>query len=184
MPVKKVSKEEIIRLSLDVFHRQGYHSTSMSDLARACGLQKGSFYHYFASKEELMQAVLLAVRGYYRKRIFSIIENIEIPVNERLTQVWEAQKSSLSQLNGGCLFGNMALETANVTADFREQLRAFFGDWQSSLSQLLSEKYPAEQAQAIARRAIMMMEGAAMLARLYEDDDYLEQAFDYLKSYL
>lgn len=172
-----------MRLALGVFHRQGYHSTSMSDLARACGLQKGSFYHYFASKEELMQAVLAALRGHYRKRIFSIIEDRQIPVNERLMRVWQEQKHALSYEHGGCLFGNMALETANVTAEFRSQLRAFFDDWQRFLSALLAECYPIAEAEVIASRAIMMMEGAAMLARLYESDEYLERAFDYLKSY-
>jgi TetR/AcrR family transcriptional regulator, transcriptional repressor for nem operon len=183
MPIQKVTREEIIRLALDVFHRQGYHNTSMSDLAKACGLQKGSFYHYFASKDELMQAVLLAVRGHYRKKIFSIIEEVQTPVKERLMRIWAEQKATLSQQNGGCLFGNMALETANVTASFKTQLRAFFDDWQHTLTTLLSELYPPDQAARIARQSVMMMEGAAMMARLYENDDYLEEAFQLLLAF-
>jgi TetR/AcrR family transcriptional regulator, transcriptional repressor for nem operon len=177
MPIQKINKPEIIRKAVEIFHKQGYLATSMSDLAKACGLLKGSFYHYFASKEELMQAVLATVREYYQKRIFAVVQNKELTVHERLTHIWNEQKHTLSHQFGGCLFGNMALETANVNVDFRPALRGFFDDWKLALSQLLSETFPAQEATQIATQAIMMMEGAALLARLYEDDSYLEQAF-------
>ena len=53
MPVQKTTKDQIIIKSIEVFLKQGYYKTSMSDLAEACGLQKGSFYYHFKSKEEL-----------------------------------------------------------------------------------------------------------------------------------
>ena len=49
MAVKKISKEEIVRISIELFRKQGYNKTSMNDLAIACGLHKGSFYYYFNS---------------------------------------------------------------------------------------------------------------------------------------
>ena len=57
MALQKITKEEIIRIGIDLFRKQGYNRTSMNDLALACGLQKGSFYHYFSSKEALMSAI-------------------------------------------------------------------------------------------------------------------------------
>lgn len=178
MPIQKVTKEEIIRKAIEVFHKQGYHPTSMSDLAQACGLRKGSFYHHFASKEELMHAVLLAVRNYYQKRIFSIANDTTLGARDRLIKIWEEQKHTLSHRFGGCLFGNMALETANVTAEFREQLRAFFDDWVQTLTQLFAVQYPNDRARQLAQQSVMLMEGAAMMARLYEDDSYLETAVE------
>ena len=41
-----------------LFAEKGYHGTSINDLARAMGLQKGSLYHYFKSKEELLFRLL------------------------------------------------------------------------------------------------------------------------------
>ena len=53
MPIQKVTKEEVVRQALLLFKKQGYHRTSMSDLATVCGLLKGSFYHYFSGKDAL-----------------------------------------------------------------------------------------------------------------------------------
>ena len=42
--------------ALDLFVRQGYAETSVAEVVAAAGLTKGAFYHYFASKDELLQA--------------------------------------------------------------------------------------------------------------------------------
>ena len=63
MPVQKISKEEILSATLDAFRQKGYYNTSMEDLAQACGLHKGSFYHHFSSKEVLMKTILEIWRG-------------------------------------------------------------------------------------------------------------------------
>ncbi len=179
MPILKTTKDEIIHRAVEVFHQRGYHATSMSDLAQACGLQKGSFYHHFSSKEELMREVLAVVNNYYDKKIFSFINNRELSPAQRLTQLWGEQRNRLTHTSGGCLFGNMALETANLQTDFRPQIMSFFKHWAESLTALFAEKYSLEQAQIYANQSVMMMEGAVMLARLYQNDDYLEQAFQF-----
>lgn len=54
--------EEIRRRIMDCaateFARQGYATTSIADLARANGVSRGLLYHYFASKEALLQEML------------------------------------------------------------------------------------------------------------------------------
>src|SRR5688572_4359372 len=72
MAIQKTNKEEIISVCKEVFHRKGYFNTSMADLAKACGLMKGSFYHYFASKEEIMKAVLLASHKALKEQVLTM----------------------------------------------------------------------------------------------------------------
>jgi len=50
-------REEIIDTSARVFARQGYHATGIAELCTVNGLGKGAFYHYIASKEELLAAI-------------------------------------------------------------------------------------------------------------------------------
>lgn len=45
---------EIFDHAVRIFKQKGYHATSMRDIARAVGLQKGSLYHYISGKEELL----------------------------------------------------------------------------------------------------------------------------------
>jgi len=47
-------KDEIIRVSLKMFARDGFFKARMDDIARAAGIAKGTVYHYFASKDELI----------------------------------------------------------------------------------------------------------------------------------
>jgi AcrR family transcriptional regulator len=55
---KSVRYEDIKRTALRLFVSQGFHSTSMDDIAREVGLLKGSLYHYISSKDELIFKVL------------------------------------------------------------------------------------------------------------------------------
>jgi AcrR family transcriptional regulator len=53
-----VKREEILRTALAVLSRNGYHSTSLRELADAAGLSQAGLLHYFDSKEELYSAIL------------------------------------------------------------------------------------------------------------------------------
>lgn len=48
---KEKRREEILAASLDLFVRRGYAATKISDIAAACGMSVGLFFHYFESKE-------------------------------------------------------------------------------------------------------------------------------------
>lgn len=50
-------REEIIAAAVQLFHEQGYASTSMQDIAVAVGLLKGSLYYYITGKEELLYEI-------------------------------------------------------------------------------------------------------------------------------
>ena len=63
MPKQKVNKEFIVHQALKLFRQKSYHQATMADIADACGLLKGSIYHYFKSKDELMIAVLALNAG-------------------------------------------------------------------------------------------------------------------------
>ena len=49
---------EILEAAAYVFHRKGYESTSIQDIADAVGILKGSLYYYIDSKEDLLYAIL------------------------------------------------------------------------------------------------------------------------------
>jgi AcrR family transcriptional regulator len=46
-------KREIVRSALLLFSQQGYHNTSFSDIASACGLSRTNVYNYFKNKDEI-----------------------------------------------------------------------------------------------------------------------------------
>jgi AcrR family transcriptional regulator len=58
---RSIASEEKRRLILDaavhVFARKGYHTCRVGDIAEAAGVAHGLLYHYFSSKEELLETV-------------------------------------------------------------------------------------------------------------------------------
>jgi AcrR family transcriptional regulator len=62
-------KETIKSVAIDLFFKKGYFATSISDIAKGCGIQKASIYYHFAGKEELL---------------FNIMENTMIDLLESL----------------------------------------------------------------------------------------------------
>lgn len=51
-------REEILRVALAVFAREGYRGTSLREVAREVGVSLPGLMHYFASKEHLFAAIL------------------------------------------------------------------------------------------------------------------------------
>jgi AcrR family transcriptional regulator len=47
-------KETIKKVSIDLFYKQGYFATGMSDIARVSGIQKSSIYYHYANKEDIL----------------------------------------------------------------------------------------------------------------------------------
>jgi len=54
---KDRKKNRILQCAADVFSKKGYHNTTVKDIASEAGVSIGSFYFYFASKEELFSAL-------------------------------------------------------------------------------------------------------------------------------
>lgn len=50
-------RDEIVTRSAALFDEEGYHLTSMDDIARAVGLAKPTLYHYFRSKDSILLAI-------------------------------------------------------------------------------------------------------------------------------
>ena len=59
------TRNAILQAAHDLFVQQGYHGTSMRQIATRAGLALGGLYNHFASKEEVFQAVFLAFHPYH-----------------------------------------------------------------------------------------------------------------------
>ncbi len=57
--IRQRSKKAIKEAALELFGHLGYHSTSISRIAREAGVSKGLLYNYFESKEALLEEILM-----------------------------------------------------------------------------------------------------------------------------
>jgi AcrR family transcriptional regulator len=76
------TRTTILQSAHDLFLKQGYHGTSMRQIAQAAHIALGGLYNHFASKEEVFEAVFLAFHPYH----------------EILPMITDAQGTNLEQL--------------------------------------------------------------------------------------
>lgn len=51
-------RNEILNTAQTLFVTKGYMKTTINDILQAIGIAKGTFYHYFKSKEEVLDAII------------------------------------------------------------------------------------------------------------------------------
>ena len=54
----QVRMTEILDAAEELFYSRGYHETSVSDIVKSIGVAQGTFYYYFKSKEEILEALI------------------------------------------------------------------------------------------------------------------------------
>jgi AcrR family transcriptional regulator len=93
---------EIIRAAHDLFVQQGYHGTSMRQIAQRSGIALGSLYNHFSSKEEVFHQVFFTFHHYHWV-IPALLESTGTTVEEFIRasvyRIWAAMKDQPDFLN-------------------------------------------------------------------------------------
>lgn len=176
MPKAKVSDTFILNQALKIFSQKSYYNATMADIAQACGLLKGSMYHYYPSKEELMKSVIAYVHEYFNREVFAHAYNTKLSTRERLRIMGELTEKMFIGPQEGCIMGNIGIETARVIPEFSELIRNFFDDWMNALTFVLKDKYSEKTAREVAEQCVSEIEGAVMMMRIYNEPRYLQDA--------
>ncbi|MFK7970701.1 MAG: TetR/AcrR family transcriptional regulator [Bacteroidia bacterium] len=172
MPVTKVSKQEILHRCWELFHRKGYHNSSIKDLAEVAGLGKAGLLHHFKSKEGIMTAVIDYAMEQFRVYVLSVVDE-DLPFEQRLEKLLR-RHSRLAKIDGrGCFFANTILETGQG-GTFNQQMLPFLKEWELEVGRLLAEVFPEDEAKERAYRMIVEFEGAVVFYKLTSDESHLE----------
>jgi TetR/AcrR family transcriptional repressor of nem operon len=177
MAIQKITKDEILLKSSDVFRVKGYHNTSMQDLAEASGLLKGSLYYHFPSKEMLMKDLLVSIHIYLANKVFPVAEDTSLTPEERMEKLLKKMGKLLLEKEGGCLIGNSILETVGVVPKFQSVLKVIMDDWTKALQTIYVTRKSSEKSFRLAQQTIMEFEGAVMFSKLYNVRQFLYEAF-------
>ena len=180
MATQKTDRETVLKSALKVFKVKGYHKTSMADIAAACGLLKGSIYHYFSGKEELMLEVLRYLRERYNREVFALGYQKNIDPYKRLKKLAQLSEEIFLTETQGCFFTSIGLETINVVDDFTAEIKGFFEDWTRCLAEILKERMTETEAMLHAEQAVAEIEGAVMLMQIFRDPELLRRTHRFL----
>jgi len=185
------TRRRIVEKAAGVFNTKGYFGSSMGDLVREIGLEKGGIYNHFASKEELALEAFDYAAGTMQERFQAALEGKEGAL-ERLFAIVDVLGGLAEDppVEGGCPVLNTAVESDDAHMELKDRAREAMSGWLRLIGSIVKEgvrsgelrpdKNPRETASVV----VATLEGAVMLSRLYDDPAYMKRSVEYLKEHL
>ena len=182
------TKEFILEQSAALFNKQGYASTSLSDIMAATKLEKGGIYNHFANKEALMQEAFLYAVQQVEMRYNSLLEERR-DARSRLYAVLEVFKSFLTDppVRGGCPMLNAAIEADDALPALRPSVRRALEGWRTAIKGILERGIARGELrrdldpESFSSVMLASLEGAVMLSKMYRDPVHIERVLRFLE---
>lgn len=183
------TRENIVETARGLFYRNGYTATGIARILSEAGVNSGSLYHFFPSKEDLLVAVLEKYKTMLASHVLEpCFRRVTDPV-ERIFGILEAYRRGLeeSDFELGCPIGNLALEVGNDQVRARELITENFRAWTDAIREQIdaaSARFPeGVDSHALANHVLVTMEGAVMLARAYRSFEPFDLAVKQLRDH-
>ena len=165
MARRTTTRERLVRTAAELFARQGYGQTGVNAIMRAAGATSGSFYHFFATKEDLLLAVLDRESELQDAMFASAQAAAGDPVG-RLNALVAAHRQSLADagFGAGSILAAAAAELSDSHPAVRARIEELYAARTSRLAALLGER-----GEALPRLVIAALDGAVLQARATRD---------------
>ncbi|WP_025898190.1 acrylate utilization transcriptional regulator AcuR [Sneathiella glossodoripedis] len=135
------TRERLIRSGMSLLTEKGFISTGLTELLSDTGIPKGSFYHYFESKEEFGHEVLKRYGQYFENLLDKYLtDEAELPL-ARIDNFIKGATDWIEKhrFTRGCLVGNLGQEASGLNKDFCERLENIFQSWQARIATCLEQ---------------------------------------------
>lgn len=182
--VRQFDEEQVLERALELFWRQGLRATSMLQLAAETGVQRGSLYHAYGSKEALFQ---LAFARYAERFLAAARTALSAPdPRQGLADFFAVAIAGMTRGTPprGCLTTRAATELAGGDKRLRRLLRGLLDELEALVTEVLSRKAarrrltlePAAAAQVV----VTFTRGLAVMERVHGSPKRLRAAAEAL----
>ncbi|MGB3750326.1 MAG: TetR/AcrR family transcriptional regulator [Arcobacteraceae bacterium] len=181
-------RTRLINATFDEIYTNGYHATSLANILTSANTKKGSMYHYFSSKKELVLAM--------------IEEKLELRIEKRWKELSTCDANIIDflidtlndtqniDLQRGCPLGNLLQESINDDEDFTDILTKILHRWKNIFVSILHKAAQNDEIKDsidIEKCAIFLIasiEGALLIAKKSKDRQDYEDCMEQLTFYL
>ena len=166
------TRERVLNVAQDLVQRRGINGMSFQDLSDAVGIRKASVHHHFASKTDMVSALLERYQSEFGREVGLILKSRK-PAAGKLKAYFGLFTDTLEQPGNdkGCLCGMLAAELLSLEAKNVEHVRGFFRENYRFIEQILNEGRSdasltfAGKTEAMARLVFAALEGVLLVAR-------------------
>ncbi|MGC2301529.1 MAG: TetR/AcrR family transcriptional regulator [Acidobacteriaceae bacterium] len=183
------TRDRLIESARFLFWERGFAGTSMAELLAHAGVNSGSFYHFFDSKEALLRAVL---EGYLELLRPMIVEPAFAGARKPLGRIFAIlagyrQRILATDSKYGCPLGRLALEIDPENAPAHALIAKNFQGWIDAVRECLEEMKaalpPRTDLDSLASFVLVTMEGGVVLSRSYRSVEPFDRAVAQLREH-
>lgn len=141
------TRDLLLRAGLETLTEKGFTAAGLDEILARVRVPKGSFYHYFDSKEAFGLALIERYGEFFARKLDRHFLDPDLAPLERVRAFIDDAKAGMERFEyrRGCLIGNLGQEMAALPESFRVRLKETFEDWQARLAVCLSEAQKAKQ---------------------------------------
>lgn len=163
---------------------RGFTAVGLSEILKAAGVPKGSFYHYFDSKESFGEAMLKGYFSTYMDGLETLLAGPEPSAVDRLMRYWTQWLETQAHCDphGKCLAVKLAAEVSDLSEPMRNVLQQGTDRIIARLAQALREAVaegslpPQPAPRDLATTLYQLWLGASLRAKITRDRAPLESA--------
>jgi TetR/AcrR family transcriptional repressor of nem operon len=182
------SRQKIVETAAVLFNQKGFTGCSMGDIVAASGMEKGTLYGHFSTKEEL---ALLAFDYAWKDTSDKRLRDVDTVSNalDKLKLHVDNYVNTPS-FPGGCPLLNFAVDADDGNLALRTSVRKALKGWEDFLAKIVKdgqsagEINPEIEPHSVANLVISTLEGATVLARINKRSSALDDAQRHLSLYL
>lgn len=180
------TRELLVRCGVALLTERGVAATALDDILKMANVPKGSFYHYFASKDTFVLAVLDAYADYFLRKLDRHLNDEAIAPLARLQAFVDDACKGVERhsFQRGCMVGNLGQEIAILDEAIRSKLEQIFSEWEGRVAACLTlarakgELRPGVDCSELAKAFWIGWEGAILRARLARSTVPMRTFFD------
>jgi len=139
--MKRDTKQQLLDKGLEILIQKGYNHTGIQEILAAVGVPKGSFYHFFKSKEDFGLQVLEHYGQLQCEAFQKAFLDAKCTPMERLRNFFMMGFETMNETGfcGGCLVGNLSQELADLSPVFAARLESRWHEMETWIAHCLVE---------------------------------------------
>lgn len=180
------TKLAILQAGRGLIAKKGFTGVGLSELLAAADIPKGSFYHYFGSKEGYGKELIVQYVADYLQLIDKIFTSSEGNARERLLTYWGhwIATQCCEMTEHKCLVVKLSAEVADLSEDMRVALYEGTQAFMARIADLIQDGidegslHTALEPAKTAQMLYQLWLGASLLSKLSKGRDALDSAMD------
>jgi TetR/AcrR family transcriptional repressor of nem operon len=179
---KETTKAALLKSGRRIIVEKGYNHTGIQEVLQDVGVPKGSFYHFFDSKEDFGLAIINYDADIHARVVEQYLSDTTLSPLSRIRRYFDDKLKEFKSLRyrEGCLFGNLSQEMADQNERFRTRLQEVLMQWRARFAQCLQEAQAAGEisshwdTQELAEYCLNSWEGALLQMKVTKSDKPLK----------